>query len=740
MSERFEPYVRPSVLKPFPDGISLENPETLRGNALAEMGMVDVTAKPFNADPTGQRDSTDAIQRAIVTARNAQMVCFFPAGTYRVSDTLSCIQDLYVRSHGMVSGGRTHPCVLVGSHKGARPKILLAPNSPGFGDPKKPKYVVHFWARALSEGEPTEPQPNISMDQMFVNIDIEIGQGNPGAVAIRHRAAQGSGVQDCTIDATHGLTGLEGGAGSGGGHAGITVIGGRIGLDLRETQPAATISGITLVGQTEAAILYEGRQALSAVGIKIQTKTDGPVIRATAPRWAVHNGQICLIDSEIVFEPSQAAGKPNTAITTDRSLYLENVFVRGADRVVVNSDGSRLAGNPRGWIRVRQYAHDIDPKPWKKLQYRAPLYVDGKRRTNEIADTVVDEAPPKDLQSRHCWEEKFPSFETPGAVNVKDAPYSARGDGDADDTAAIQRVIDENEIVFLPKGYYRVSKTIRLGAKTQLIGVAQNLSIIFARRPEGDFTEAASPHALVQTIDASDAKTILALCGLFVPEEIPGAYTLEWRSGRESICRTVMFRRGALYGHTRNPEGSPRFDMGFPLAVVRGNGGGKWYNFHGTGYTRQTAKYRHLLVEDTHEPLRIYQCNPEHARSDANMEIRNSSNVAIFGLKSEGNYPILRINNSNHVRVYGYGGNAAAFEHTALFCVERSTDYLIANAVDSPRLAGAGSDNHFAGRGVDPALWHMIEERTTDTARILTNPMDRPVLYQRGDPCSNQVW
>jgi hypothetical protein len=45
---------------------------------------LDVTAKPFQADPTGQRDSTEALQKAIDFARDKRMVAFFPLGTYRV--------------------------------------------------------------------------------------------------------------------------------------------------------------------------------------------------------------------------------------------------------------------------------------------------------------------------------------------------------------------------------------------------------------------------------------------------------------------------------------------------------------------------------------------------------------------------------------------------------------------------------------------------------------------------------
>jgi len=270
-------YVHPTVREPFTDGVSLAVPAELGDPRSAALGLVDVTKASFNADPTGARDATVAVQQAINFARDHQMVCFFPPGTYRVSDTLECVEQLYQRANGRVFGAPLWPCLLVGSRAAAaRPRILLAPNSPGFGDPRQPKYVVHFWARGyanptpadrVTDGRgPEQEQPNISMNQMFVNLDIVIGEGNAGAVALRHQAAEGSAIKDCTIDATHGLTGIEGGIGSGGSSAGVTVLGGRVGLDFRTMQPTPVITGFTLIGQTETAIRYSGRQTLAAVG------------------------------------------------------------------------------------------------------------------------------------------------------------------------------------------------------------------------------------------------------------------------------------------------------------------------------------------------------------------------------------------------------------------------------------------------------------------------------------------
>lgn len=720
--------------EPYAGAISLAVPKELGNQRLAEMGLVDVTAVPFSADPTGAEDSTHALQQAVVFAREHQMVAFFPPGTYTIHDTLECVHGRHDPVTRKVRrGNRDWPCVLVGSRSGTRrPVIVLAPNSPGFGDPEHPKYVLHFWARAVDEGTYDDPQPNINMNQMLIGIDVTIGQGNRGAVAIRHRAAQGSSIQDVTIDATHGYCGLEGGAGSGGSHAGVTVIGGRIGVDLRQTQPAPTITGFTLIGQTDTAVLYSGRQSLAAVGLRIESDTTGPVIVTREP-WAPHNGQVCLVDSTIIFRQAGA----NTAIDAGASLVLENVYLRNA-RTIVRHDGQpRLESDKPGWTRVGRYALGFDPPSTPRrmskteLQYRMPVFVDGKRQETAWAEEIQPGVtPPEDLQARHLWDDDFPTWETPGTVNVKQPPYRAAGDGFTDDTDAIQHAVDKHRVVFLPKGIYRIRRTIRLRPETRLIGVHRCFSWILPDKAAGgDFGDARKPRPLVATADAAESDTILAFVGLRTPFVTPGAYCLDWRCGRRSVFRAVNVVFDAW---PRQQGKGPAYDH--PLVIIQGNGGGRWYNYHQESSCCQGPNYRHLLIQGTRQPLHFYQCNPEHARSDTNMEIRDARFVSIYGLKGEYNHPILTIRDSDQIRVFGYGGNAAALPGRSLFVVQRTPNVLLANLVDSPRLAGAGSAEHFAGQGVDPHLWHMVLEEPNAGAAILTPPLDRPVLYLRGNP------
>lgn len=239
---------------------------------MAALGYVDVTQGLFRADPTGRTDATRAtraIQAADGFARDHQMACIFPAGNDVLSDTLRCTRQIYQKTNGRVFGGNLFPVMLVGSRAGTkRPRLVLAPGAAGFGDPAKPRIFVHFWSRGyanpptadrVTDGlPPSVEQRNLGMNRMLENLEIAIGEGNPGAIAVRHQAAEGSAIEDCLIDATQGLTGIQGGIGSGGSSAGVTVVGGRVGLDftgyLSGTQPTPVITGFTLIGQTEAAI------------------------------------------------------------------------------------------------------------------------------------------------------------------------------------------------------------------------------------------------------------------------------------------------------------------------------------------------------------------------------------------------------------------------------------------------------------------------------------------------------
>ncbi|HBE03365.1 MAG TPA: hypothetical protein DC049_12980 [Spirochaetia bacterium] len=755
-AKQYLEYVHPPAVTPYgktwyaDDVFIFSVPQEPANRKLAEMGMIDITSSPFNADPKGRKDSTQAIQAAVDFARDRQMVCFFPSGTYLLSDSITCLQKLTLRKNAKLSGGAQYPCVLTGSSLGKRPVLILAPKSSGFTDPAKRKVFIHFVNCNASheikpENGPLFPQANINYNQIFRNIDITIGEGNSGAIGIRMQAAEGSSIQDVTIDARSGHTGMQGAAGSGGSHHNITVIGGRVGIDTRGfppqfsetnngTQPGPTMTLVRLKDQTETAFYNVSTCAFTGVGWHIKAKPGKPAIINDNTTGNYQTSLLSLIDSIIEFE---SPGE-NLALDTDQGAYFENVYVHNAKEII------KGVPSGSGWQKVR-LVYKVPPLKYKgkngEYDISQPAYINGKK--SEFIPEIISAAPPAGLIEKHIWNDNFPSWETPGAVNVKEK-YGAKGDGKTDDTLALQKAVNENEIVFLPKGVYRVTDTINLRPKTKLIGIAFHLSVIMAYAPFGKLDDLSVPKPVISTADDANAETIIAFIGIQVAKEAALEYTeklggkvpcyaLLWRCGEKSIVRSPYIKRihdGTAYNNPGEQE-QKSLEWKHPFVIIEGNGGGKWYNFFIHGFpSPDEATYRHILIRNTKNSLGFYQLHAQHSEGDSQCEIINSRNIRIFGVKTECDNGFLRIKNSSDIRIYGHSGWGSAFPQTGLYTFEDSDDYLISCFGGFIRDVSPAK-SPYKKYGEHPFIeWYPINEIIKGKANPIS-PFERPLLLMR---------
>lgn len=154
----------------------------------------------------------------------------------------------------------------------ARASIVLPASTPGFMDPRNVTAVLQM-IRFNSRSPPHTLKNDKSNDLMHMTVsslDVQVQEGNFGAAGIRARGAQGTDVEDVIIDlGPDGAVGLSGVSGSGGMHAGITVIGGRWAADLRYAQPAGTFAMWSMLNQSCGAFVFTSQGGGTLVGANI---------------------------------------------------------------------------------------------------------------------------------------------------------------------------------------------------------------------------------------------------------------------------------------------------------------------------------------------------------------------------------------------------------------------------------------------------------------------------------------
>lgn len=239
---------------------------------------------------------------------------------------------------------------------------------------------------------------------------------------------------------------------------------------VEHAQPVPSAAGLTLTGQTITAVVFLSQETMSLVGVSIDVPSyaSGPAITAQLG--------LSLVDVSIVCR-----GVNQTAISTESTLYSRDLYVKGCAVAIAQSGSTGVRGPPSAqWLHVSLYAKG---GPANNPFYNTDVvYVRGQR----LPGGVVSEAatsltpPPGDLISKHVWgESTFPDM---GVIGVADArkDCGAKGNGHADDTAALQACLSEHRAVFLPPGLYRISATLQLSPGSSLVGMNNAASVLVA--------------------------------------------------------------------------------------------------------------------------------------------------------------------------------------------------------------------------------------------------------------------
>lgn len=181
------------------------------------------------------------------------------------------------------------------------------------------------------------------------------------------------------------------------------------------------------------------------------------------------------------------------------------------------------------------------------------IAVKTQRIETVLPHSVVIVSQPKKLTTENIV---FPS--DGGVINVKNAPYNAKGDGVTDDTAAIRKALSDfpngNKIIYLPNGTYLVSNQLQWpagsGGKTYKRTILQGQStvgtIIKLKNNAPGFTNSFFPKAVIWTGTAPAQRFRNAIRNLTVStgNGNPGAIGIQFIANNQGAVRNVTIRSG----------------------------------------------------------------------------------------------------------------------------------------------------------------------------------------------------
>jgi hypothetical protein len=556
----------------------------------------------FPVKGDGIADDSAVLQQAINKVRETtnQGILFVPAGRYRLTKTIYIWPGIRLIGFGTV-----------------RPTFVLAANTPGFQ--QGPAYMMFFAGRGPSpNASPADANPG-TFYSAISNIDIEIQEGNPGAVGVRAHYAQHCFLAHMDFHIGSGLAGIHDG---GNVAQDVHFYGGQYGIWTRKPSPGwqFTVIDATFEGQREAAI-REREAGLTL--IRPQFKNVPTVISIDAQ----FSDELWIKDArmENVTGPAVIISNENSART---EINMENVVCRGVPVFVSYRESGKSVAGPSEIYHVKIFSHglhyeDIAAAPGMRDVYDStPL--------NTLPEPVKSDI--LDLPPMESW------------IDIRD--LGAVGDGTADDTDAFKKAIAQYRAIYVPSGQYRVTDTITLKPDTILIGLHPSVTRILLADSTPAFQGVGSPKPLLETPKAGT--NIVTGIGLYTNGINPRAVAAKWMAGSESMMNDVRFLGGhgtvdpnataaesskvwkEIYNntHTADADLNRRWDGQYPSLWI--TGGGTFLDI----WTPSTFAQAGLYISNTSTEGRIYELSSEHhVRNEVVLD--HASNWQIYALQTE---------------------------------------------------------------------------------------------------------
>lgn len=580
----------------------------LAGESVFKQAFPDASGVFFsNTGGDGKTDVSDELQEALnkIKTEKAFGTLYVPEGKYLISKTVFIPNSVRIIGYG-----------------NKRPEFILGKNSPGY-DGEKPKYMFWFTGSIVTDPENVNDANAGTFYSGISNVDFRIEEKNPQAVAIRAHVAQHGVFSHLTFNIGSGYAGMH--------EVGNEVedaefIGGKYGISSGRTSPGwPMVLTDTRFRNQKCAAIVSRNTGMAIVNMSVTNAPCAVELENGVPdRLYMENCHFDNISRCAVLITAEE-GACNQINLIDIHCRKTPVFAK------VTARSEEVKTNERSYC-VKNFTYGLISKAMGDDSKYGLVYSLSPESYNESYVPAIPSIP--DMRE---W--------------VSAADYGAKGDGETDDTQAIQRAIDENRTVFLPEGWYRITKTIKLKKGSRLIGLHPFATQIVIHDGTPAFSGFGSPVPMIESSHGGD--DILYGIGINTNANNNRAVGVKWMAGETSFLNDVKFVGG--HGSIARPNKAyqddywapaPRISTAERPAALKGpdiawdtqywslwitDGGGGTIKNVWSANSYATAG---LYASNTETPAQLYAISIEHhMREEA--RLNNVSNWKFYGLQFE---------------------------------------------------------------------------------------------------------
>src|ERR1017187_6022019 len=545
-------------------------------------------------------DDTAALQGAVdrVQETTRQGIVLLAPGQYHISGTIYIWPGIRLIGCGA-----------------ERPVIILPANTPGFGDALHEKVLIFFAGRRpRNDGGPVPDASPGTFYSALANLDVEVGDGNPGAAVVRSHYAQHCFLAHMDVHLGGALDGIhEGGKEV----EDVHFFGGTHAVWTSKPSPGwkLTFVDCSFEGQRESAI-FEHEAGLTLIRPQFRNV---PTAVEIETNWA---DELWVKDARLE-NISGAAFILGMEKSPRNEINLEAITCSNVPVFAALQDSGKNFAAPSTIYAVKNFSHGLDFADIGTVP-EIETHFDTEPLATMPEPAASDLTP---LPACDTW------------VNAHD--LGAKGDGQTDDTAALQNAIANHRAIYFPSGFYIVRDTLKLQPDTVLIGLHPGATQIILPDHASAFAGTGDPKALLET--PKGGSNVVIGIGLYTSGNNPRAVAALWKAGANSMMNDVRFLGGHgtplpdgsrenpyNANHTADSNPDRHWDSQYPSLWVTDGGGGTFLDIWTPSAFAQAGK----LVSDTDTEGRAYQISSEHhVRNE--IQVRRAAHWSFYALQTE---------------------------------------------------------------------------------------------------------